>query len=122
MSPSLVARRLNAAGAPGGKPIDLRLPGRQVNFSGGGSLVVAARGAADLAVAAVIDDPKDGHSAGYTRAVSNGEVFGRPICCNISLFAPSKPTLSQTSPLCAKQPDFPVDKVVLAWISLIWPG
>jgi hypothetical protein len=30
--------------------------------------------------------------------------------------------LRQTSPFSAKQPDFPVDKVILVWIGWFWPG
>lgn len=70
----LVARRLNAAGAPVGKPIDLPLPGRVGNFAGG-DLVLAARGA-NFAVAAMVSNPDPGLTGGYTRAVVNGQVFG----------------------------------------------
>lgn len=71
----VVARRLNANGAPVGKPIDLRFPGRVGNF-GGGNLVLAAQGA-DLAVAVMVSNPAPGVFGGaYTRALRNGRVFG----------------------------------------------
>ena len=65
----LVARRLNSAGAPVGKPIDLPLPDRAVNFK------LAARGA-DLAVAAMVFHSNPALTGIYTRAVVNGQVFG----------------------------------------------
>src|SRR6185295_3377961 len=63
----LVARRLNPAGAPVGKAIDLPLPGRV------GNLAAAARGA-DFAVAAMVSNPSAG-TFGYTRAVVDGQAF-----------------------------------------------
>jgi len=73
----LVARHLNAVGAPVGSPIDLPLPAPLVNFSSLSSLVLAARGSADFAVAAVIDDNLDTGVRGiYTQGVVNGEVSG----------------------------------------------
>jgi hypothetical protein len=73
----LVARHLNATGVPVGSPIDLPLPAQLVNFAGLSSLVLAARGGADLAVAAVVDDNLDSGARGiYTQGVVNGEVFG----------------------------------------------
>jgi len=72
----LVARRLNAAGAPVGNPVNLPLPGRLGNF-GGGNLLVAARGGKDfVAVGRVIEDTADPPFSVYTRAVVNGQVFG----------------------------------------------
>jgi hypothetical protein len=72
----LVARRLNAAGAPVGNPINLPLPGRLGNF-GGGNLLVAARGGKDfVAVGRVIEDTANPPFSVYTRAVVNGQVFG----------------------------------------------
>ncbi|HYN20758.1 MAG TPA: hypothetical protein VE078_07360 [Thermoanaerobaculia bacterium] len=67
----LVARRLNAAGAPVGKPINLPLPGRVAN-SGARAISVAARGT-DFAVAAYVDGPT---VRAYTVGVVNGQVFG----------------------------------------------
>jgi hypothetical protein len=73
----LVARHLNATGVPVGSPINLPLPAPLVNFSALSSLVLAARGGADLAVAAVVDDNLDSGVRGiYTQGVVNGEVFG----------------------------------------------
>ena len=72
----LVARRLNAAGAPVGNPINLPLPGRLGNF-GGGNLLVAARGGKDfVAVGRVVEDTANPPFSVYTRAVVNGQVFG----------------------------------------------
>jgi hypothetical protein len=73
----LVARHLNAVGVPVGSPINLPLPAPLVNFSSLSSLVLAARGGADLAVAAVIDDNLDSGVRGiYTQGVVSGQVFG----------------------------------------------
>jgi hypothetical protein len=64
----VVARRLNAVGAPVGKPINLPLPGRPSD------LLLAARGN-DLAVAAVIFSSQNPDINGaYTRTVANGKV------------------------------------------------
>jgi hypothetical protein len=71
----LVARRLNAAGAPVGKPLNLPLPAQLGNFAGG-SLVLAARGASDFVVAGRIFSPSAELSGSYTRGVVNGQVFG----------------------------------------------
>ena len=72
----LVARRLNAAGAPVDNPINLPLPGRLGNF-GGGNLLVAARGGKDfVAVGRVIEDTVSPPFSVYARAVVNGQVFG----------------------------------------------
>lgn len=71
----LVARRLNAAGAPVGNPVNLPLPGQLGNF-GGGSLLLAARGGKDFAVVATVSEPSPSFSGVYTRAVVNGQVFG----------------------------------------------
>jgi hypothetical protein len=65
----VVVRRLDAAGAPVGKAINLPMP------SPVSDLVVAARGA-DFAVAATIFSSNPGVTGGYTRAVVNGQVFG----------------------------------------------
>jgi hypothetical protein len=64
----VVVRRLNAAGAPIGKPIDLPLPDRSGNFK------LAARGA-DFAVAVGILNASAGLTGIYTRAVLNGQMF-----------------------------------------------
>jgi hypothetical protein len=66
----VVVRRLNAAGAPVGKPIDLPLPDQPT------ALALAARGGADLAVAARPSRPSAGAVGVYTWAVVNGQVFG----------------------------------------------
>lgn len=66
----LVARRLDAAGAPVGQPINLPLPG---TISGP---VLAARGGTDFAVAAMIFSSTPEVTGAYTRAVVNGQVFG----------------------------------------------
>jgi hypothetical protein len=65
----LVARRLNSAGAPVGKPIDLPLPG------GLGGVNFAARGAADFAVAATASASSPDPGSLYMWAVVNGQVF-----------------------------------------------
>lgn len=67
----LVARRLNAAGAPVSNPINLPLPGRVGNFAGG-DLVLAARTAGNFAVAAmVLDTANPSVTGGYVQAVVN---------------------------------------------------
>jgi hypothetical protein len=72
----LVARRLNAAGAPIGKPINFPLPDRIANI-GDRSLVAAAHGT-DFAVAAVVNDPNGGGDfiEVVIVGVANGQVFG----------------------------------------------
>jgi hypothetical protein len=73
----LVARRLNASGAPVGDPINLSLPAALGNFGAVSSLALAARGAADFAVAATVADNRNPSINGiYTRAVVNKQVFG----------------------------------------------
>jgi hypothetical protein len=73
----LVARRLNASGAPVGNPINLSLPAQLGNFGGVSSLALAARGAADFAVAATVADNRNPAVNGtYTRAVVNKQAFG----------------------------------------------
>jgi hypothetical protein len=70
----VVARRLNASGAPVGKPINLPFPNRIANIGGGRNLLLAVDGN-DLAVASPITvDPTTGLVTVYTRAVSNGKV------------------------------------------------
>lgn len=64
-----VVRRLNAAGAPVGKPINLPFPDRS------GKPHIAARGA-DFAVAVIIFNSSAGLTGIYTRAVVSGQVFG----------------------------------------------
>lgn len=65
----VVARRLNAAGVPVGKPINLSFP------NPASDLVVAARGSNDLAVAALIFSSQNPDINGaYTRTVTNGKV------------------------------------------------
>ena len=71
----VVARRLNATGAPVGKPINLPFPGRVADYYGSGGLALAAKGN-DLAVAAMALNPPSGPTAGYTRAVVNGKILG----------------------------------------------
>ncbi|MES1241683.1 MAG: hypothetical protein ABUT39_08685 [Acidobacteriota bacterium] len=71
----VVARRLNATGAPVGKPINLPFPGRVADYYGSGGLALAAKGN-DLAVAAMALSPPAGPTAGYTRAVVNGKILG----------------------------------------------
>lgn len=71
----LVARRLNAAGAPVGNPINLPLPARLGNFAGGG-LVLAARGPRDFMAAAMIFNTSTGLSGSYTQGVVNGQASG----------------------------------------------
>jgi hypothetical protein len=67
----VVARRLNPAGVPVGKPINLSFP-RPAS-----DLVVAARGN-DLAVAAMIFNNQNPDINGaYTRTVANGKVSGQ---------------------------------------------
>jgi hypothetical protein len=73
----LVARRLNASGAPVGNPINLSLPAGLGNFGAVSSLALAARGAADFAVAATVADSRNpGINGTYTRAVVNKQAFG----------------------------------------------
>lgn len=71
----LVARRLSAAGAPVGQPVDLPLPGRVGNFEGA-NLLVAAHSGTTFAVAAMVSDTSTDVRGPYTRAVVNGQVFG----------------------------------------------
>jgi hypothetical protein len=71
----LVARRLNAAGAPVGNPLNLPLPAGLGNFAGG-SLVLAARGGGDFVAGGRIFSTSAGLSGSYTRGVVNGQVFG----------------------------------------------
>jgi hypothetical protein len=71
----VVARRLNASGAPVGGPFNLTLPARVGNF-GGVNLLVAAHDGNDFAVAAMISDTRTGISGPYMQAVVNGEVAG----------------------------------------------
>jgi hypothetical protein len=70
----LVARRLNAVGAPVGKPFNLQLPGRVGNFAGG-NLVIAAHGAG-FAVAAMVSSLRAGATGAYTEAVLGKQIFG----------------------------------------------
>jgi hypothetical protein len=70
----VVARRLNAAGAPVGKPINLPLPGQVGNYAGR-NLALAASGT-DFAVAAMVSGSSADISGAYTLAVVNGRVFG----------------------------------------------
>jgi hypothetical protein len=70
----LVARRLNAAGAPVGNPIDLPLPAQLGSFSNGG-LVLAAHSGVDFAVGAMVYS-STGSSGSYTRGVVSGKAFG----------------------------------------------
>ncbi len=70
----LVARRLNAAGAPVGKPIDLPLPGRVGNFAGV-NLLVAAHSGTNFAVASMVSSTIPGASGTYLQAVVNGQVL-----------------------------------------------
>jgi len=73
----LVARRLNASGAPVGDPINLSLPASLGNFGPVTNLALAARGAADFAVAATVADNGNPSINGtYTRAVVNKQAFG----------------------------------------------
>jgi len=73
----LVARLLNASGAPVGNPINLSLPAALGNFGPVTSLALAARGAADFAVAATIADNRNPAINGtYTRGVVNRQAFG----------------------------------------------
>lgn len=72
----VVARRLNAAGAPVGKPVNLPFPGRVGDFYGSGGLKLAASGN-DLAVAVMAYNNQSATStAGFTRAAVNGKVSG----------------------------------------------
>jgi hypothetical protein len=71
----LVARRLNAAGAPVGNPINLPLPARLGNFSSGG-LVLAARDGGSFVAGAMVLNPRTWLSGSYTRGVVNGQAFG----------------------------------------------
>jgi hypothetical protein len=72
----LVARSLNASGAPVGKVFELPFPDRVGNV-GGGNLVLAARGGNDFVVVAMITDSSNpGINGAYTRGVVNGQVFG----------------------------------------------
>ncbi len=71
----LVARRLNAAGAPVGKPINLPLPAQLGNLSGGG-LALAARGGGDFVIRAMVFNTSTGLSGSYAWGVVNGQVFG----------------------------------------------
>jgi hypothetical protein len=69
----VVARRLDAAGAPVGRPLNLQLPGTVGNFAGT-NLVVAA-GGSDLAVAAMVSSPRAGASGAYIEAVVGNKVM-----------------------------------------------
>jgi hypothetical protein len=71
----LVARRLNATGAPVGNPLNLPVPAGLGNFAGG-SLVLAARGGGDFVVGGRVFNTEGGFSGTYTRGVVNGQVFG----------------------------------------------
>ncbi|MEO6193634.1 MAG: hypothetical protein ABIS20_11530 [Thermoanaerobaculia bacterium] len=71
----LVARRLNAAGAPVGNPLNLPQPAGLGNFAGG-SLVLAARGDGDFVVGGMVFKAGGGFNGSYTRGVVNGQVFG----------------------------------------------
>jgi hypothetical protein len=70
----LVARHLNAAGAPVGNPINLPLPAQLGNFSGG--LVLAARGGGDFVLRAMVSNTITGLGGSYAWGVVNGQVFG----------------------------------------------
>ncbi len=70
----LVARHLNAPGAPVGDPINLPLPGPLGNFGSLG-LVLAARDSSNFVAGAMIFT-STGQSGSYTRGVVNGQVFG----------------------------------------------
>jgi hypothetical protein len=65
----LVARRLNSAGAPVGKPIDLPLPRNLLGLN------LAARSGTELAVVAMVSELSVG-PAGLSWTVVNGQVFG----------------------------------------------
>jgi hypothetical protein len=71
----LVARRLNAAGAPVGNPLNLPQPAGLGNFASS-SLVLAARGAGDFVVGGRVFNTEGGFGGTYTRGVVNGQVFG----------------------------------------------
>ncbi|MFL6194512.1 MAG: hypothetical protein ACJ75H_10095 [Thermoanaerobaculia bacterium] len=71
----VVARRLSPTGVPLGKPINLTFPAG-VGFFADGNLVLAARGPADFAVAAMVRSPTGTISGAYTRGVVNGQAFG----------------------------------------------
>jgi hypothetical protein len=70
----LVARRLNAAGAPVGNPLNLPQPAGSGNFAS--RLVLAARGGGDFVVGGSIFNTEGGLGGTYTRGVVNGQVFG----------------------------------------------
>jgi hypothetical protein len=70
----LVARHLNAAGAPVGNPINLPLPPQPGNFPSG-SLALAARGGGGFLVGTMVSNSGI-EPGGYTWGVVNGQVFG----------------------------------------------
>jgi hypothetical protein len=77
----LVARHLNAAGAPVGGPLNLPQPAGSGNFASG-SLVLAARGSGDFVVGGRVFNAEGGFSGTYTRGVVNGQVFGPTLIPN----------------------------------------